>query len=392
MTTDEPLAIEAIAPTIQGFLRHIRASPYARRKYEPDIADFTFGNPQEMPLPGLVSALHKHLDPLDKDWFAYKTNEPYARSAVVEALKRALNISFEPEDVFMTNGAFAALPVTLRAITNPGDEVIFLSPPWFFYEALILAVGAKPVRVTIEPPAFDLPVEAITAAINERTRAVIINSPHNPTGRIYPPADLERLASALTKASERIGRPIRVISDESYRRIVFDGRAFHSVAEVYPETFVIYTYAKTLLSPGERLGYVAATPGMRDRARVRKNLALAQFLTGFACPNSTLQRAVADLEALSIDIAAIERRRDRMAEALRAMGYELLVPEGTFYMMVRAPIADDTAFCDALAERGALVLPGAIVELPGWFRISLTASDVMVERGLKAFEACRSGA
>lgn len=392
MTTEHATSIERILPAVSGFLRHLTESTYARRRLDPTIADFTFGNPQEMPLPGVVTALTRHMSPLDKDWFAYKTNEPFARGVVVDTLTRRTGLAFEPEDVFMTNGAFAAISVVLRAIVDPGDEVIFLSPPWFFYEALIQAVGGVAVRVNMEPPAFDLPIEAIAAAITPRTRAVIVNSPHNPTGRVFPLGDLSRLAGELRSASARIGRPIRILSDEAYNRILFDGRAFHSVSEVYPESFVIYTYGKTLLAPGERMGYIALPPSMADKERVRRAISLAQWVTGFAHPNATLQRAIGDLEELSIDIAAMQRRRDKMASALRSMGYELLVPEGTFYMMVKAPIADDVAFCERLAAHDTFVLPGSVVERPGWFRVSLTASDEMVLRGLKGFEASAAGA
>jgi aspartate aminotransferase len=237
------------------------------------------------------------------------------------------------------------------------------------------------------PPDFDLPIAAIAAAITSRTRAVILNSPHNPTGRVVPLSELAGLAEVLRAASARLGRPIQVLSDEAYNRIVFDGRAFHSVAEVYSETFVVYTYGKTLLAPGERMGYIAIPPTMGERERVRRAIGLAQWMTGFAYPNATLQRAIGDLEALSIDLPALQRRRDVMATALRAMGYALLVPEGTFYMMVRSPVADDGAFFERLAAHDTFVLPGSVVERPGWFRVSLTANDEMVARGLRGFAA-----
>lgn len=391
-TTKHATTIERVLPAVTPFLSFLHDSPYARRRGLPNVADFTFGNPQEMPLPGYVSALGRNIEPRDKDWFAYKLSEPSSTQTVADVLRRRTGLDFETSDVFMTNGAFAGINVVLKAICDPGDEVIFLSPPWFFYEALIVSVGAVAVRVALEPPAFDLPIDAIISAVTERTRAVIVNSPHNPTGRIYPLADLKRLGDALSEASKRIGHPVRILSDEAYNRIIFDGRAYHSPAEVYPETFVVYTYGKTLLAPGERVGYVAVPPTMADRERVRRAVSLAQWMTGFAYPNATLQRSLAELEELSIDIPAMQRRRDRMASALREMGYELLVPEGTFYMMVRAPIDDDNAFAAALAEHNTFVLPGSVVERPGWFRVSLTASDEMVERGLPGFEAAMRAA
>jgi len=289
--------------------------------------------------------------------------------------------------VAMTNGGFAALAVSLRAIVEPGDEVVFLCPPWFFYEMLILAADGEPVRVRLRPPEFELEPEAIAAAITPRTRAVLVNSPHNPSGRVFGLDRWRALAEVLADASARSGSPIYLISDEPYNRIVFDGRTYHTPAEVYPRTIVTYSYGKTLLAPGMRIGYIALPPTMPDRERLREAIVLQQFATGFAFPNADLQHAIEDLERLSIDVGAMERRRDRLVGALRGMGYETTMPEGTFYVMARAPIDDDVAFADILARHEVLVLPGTIVEVPGWFRISLTASDEMVARGLPGFRA-----
>jgi aspartate aminotransferase len=161
---------------------------------------------------------------------------------------------------------------------------------------------------------------------------------------------------------------------------------------VYPHTIVVYSYGKTLLTPGMRLGYIAVPPTMPDRDALRQTIFIAQVATGYAFPNADLQHAIEDLERLSIDIGALQRRRDRLVPALREMGYETTTPEGTFYAMARAPMADDEAFAATLAGQGVLVLPGSVVEVPGWFRISLTASDEMVERGLPGFEAAMAGA
>ena len=186
-----------------------------------------------------------------------------------------------------------------------------------------------------------------------------------------------------------------MISDEPYNRIVFDGGAFHSPSEVYPNTVVTYSYGKTLLAPGMRIGYITWPPTMPDRDRLGQAIFLAQMATGYAFPNALLQHAIEDLERLSVDVGALQRRRDRLVPALRAMGYEANLPEGTFYVMARSPIPDDVAFAELLASHGALVLPGSVVEVPGWFRISLTASDEMVDRGLRSFasalEAARPG-
>jgi aspartate aminotransferase len=248
-------------------------------------------------------------------------------------------------------------------------------------------VGGEPVRVRMSPPGFDIDLAALEAAIGPRTRAVLVNSPHNPSGRVYPVEVWRELADLLTRAGDRIGQAITLISDEPYNRIVFDGREFRSPAEVYPRTLITYSYGKTLLAPGQRIGYLTWPPTMPDREELRDVVLTAQLAAGYAFPNALLQHAIEDLEQLTIDVGALQRRRDRLVPALREIGYETTMPEGTFYVMARAPIEDDEAFAEVLASHGALVLPGSIVEVPGWFRISLTASDEMVERGIEAFRA-----
>jgi aspartate aminotransferase len=377
----------AIAPFL-GFYN----GPIAGALAKPGVSNFAFGNPNEMPLPGYVSALHTWLEPQSPDWFAYKLSEPKSQAAVARSLTARTGLDWDPADVAMTNGGFAAIAVALRAIVESGDEVVFLTPPWFFYEILILAAGGVPVRVPLAPPAFEIDLAAIDAAITPRTRAVLLNTPHNPSGRVYPLADIEALATTLRAASAGVGRPIRLLSDEPYNRIVFDGRPFHSPAEVYPDTIITYSYGKTLLAPGMRIGYLTVPPTTPDREELRGRFMLAQIATGFAFPNALLQHAIEDLERLSIDIGALERRRDRLVGAIEGMGYEPTTPEGTFYIMARAPIADDVAFAGILAEEGIVVLPGNVVELPGWFRISLTANDAMVESSLAGFERARARA
>ena len=368
------------------------SGPFSSLNLEPDVANFAVGNPQEMPLAAYVDALRDNAHPHDKDWFAYKVSEPESQRTVADTLTRRTGMSWDPADVAMTNGGFAALAVAMRTLVDPDDEVIFLSPPWFFYEMLVLGAGGEPTRVRLQPPAFDLDVERVIEAVTARTRAVVVNTPHNPSGRVYPPEALAALRDALTDASARIGHPIWIVSDEPYNRILFDGRAFHSPAEFYPHTVITYSYGKTLLAPGQRIGYVTVPPTLPERAAFREEVFVQQLAIGFAFPNALLQHALRDLERLSIDVAALERRRDRLVTALRAMGYDASMPEGTFYTLARSPIEDDVAFGDILARHRVLVLPGTVVEVPGWFRISLTASDEMVEMGIPRFAAAMAEA
>jgi aspartate aminotransferase len=354
-----------------------------RRLGDPLACDFLFGNPHEVAPGAYVDALVRATDPGgDPTHYAYKMNEPGSTEAVAEGLRTRFGMPFEAEDVYMTNGNFAGLSIVLRTIADPGDEVVFVSPPWFFYETLILAAGLEPRRVYADPVTFDLDVDAIAAALGPRTRAVIVNSPNNPTGRIYPPSILEALAVALEEASARNRRRVYLLSDEAYNRILLDGQDFPTPTAFYAHSFLLYTYAKTLLSPGSRLGYIAVPPAMPEREELRTPLLLGQIATGWAFPVAPLQYAVPELERMQADVGAFRRRRDAVVPALREAGYEPTMPEGTFYVIARSPIEDDVRFFELLAERGVYVLPGSMFEMPGWFRLSLTANDDMVERAI----------
>ena len=181
--------VDSVAHVFEWYI----GGDWEKHHLDPGIADFTFGNPQEMPLPGLVGALQRNAEPKDKDWFAYKLNEAEPRAIVADSLQQRTGIVYRPEDISLTAGAFGALGVTIRALCDEDDEVIFLSPPWFFYELMIASSGAKAVRVRLQAPTFDLDPDAIAAAITPRTRAIIVNSPHNPTGRIYRQPELAAL-------------------------------------------------------------------------------------------------------------------------------------------------------------------------------------------------------
>lgn len=352
-----------------------------------DVADFTFGNPHEMPLQGFVDALQTWSVPRNKDWFGYKNSEPHAQTVVANSLQRMLGMPFEPNDIAMTTGGFAAITAALKAVTDPGDEVIYSLPPWFSYEPLCAEAGVSPVKVTIDLETFDLDLGAIEQAITDRTRVVIVNTPHNPTGKVVPAETLTRLAQILEDASRRIGRRIYLVADEAYNRIVFDGIEYHSPLEFYPYSFMAYSYGKTLLAPGQRMGYVAMPPTMpvEQREALREGLSAIQFGSGFLFPNALLQHAIGDLEGLRLDVDHLQQKRDHMVDALREMGYEMHRPEGTFYLFPKSPIADDRAYADVLIEENVAVLPGTLFETPGYFRICLTANDDMIERGLPGF-------
>lgn len=377
------LADKAFAPIRDFYL----SSRYSSHRADSDICDFTFGNPHEMPLDGLVSAIRARALPKNNDWFAYKTSEKEPQAYLAEKVGRELHLGFEPADIALTAGAFGAIMVAFRLVLDAGDEAVFSVPAWFCYEPMLLAANAVPRKVALRGSRFDLDLDALDAAIGPKTRLVIVNSPHNPTGRIYGREMLKCLSDLLDRASARIGRRIFLLSDEPYRRLRFDGRDFTSPAAIYPWTLISYSYGKVLLAPGQRLGYLAFSPLMppNERRSLQEVMFSAQMALGWCFPNAVMQYAVQDLESLSIDQEALTRRRNRLTPALSRAGFDVLAPEGTFYLWSKWPSGDPERHWNALADSKVFVLPGATMDSPENMRISLTASDQMIERALPAF-------
>lgn len=371
----------AAAASIVGFID----SPLGQRLSDPHAANFIFGNPQEMPLAGFTAALHRWAEPQHKDWFAYTSYLRPAQEAVAASLASRYALAVGADDIVMTTGVFGGLSMLLTALVDDGDEVIYFSPPWFFYESMILMAGGSPVKIRLEPPVFALDPDRIARAITPRTKAIIVNSAQNPTGRVYSAALLRRLAAVLEQASVANRRPIFLLSDEAYSHLTFDDCRFETPTAFYAHSFLMYTYGKVLLTPGQRLGYVALPPGLPDREGWRKTLLATQMMQGWTFPNALMQHALPDLERQSIDIGHLQAKRDRLVGALRQMGYEVALPQSTFYLLPRSPIADDQEFCERLAAEDILCMPGSIFDLPGYFRISITASDAMIDQALAGF-------
>ncbi|MEU8047709.1 aminotransferase class I/II-fold pyridoxal phosphate-dependent enzyme [Micromonospora echinofusca] len=368
---------------------YLEQSSYTRLRGGPGVIDLAFGDPHEFPAPALVEVLQRHLSPQHTDWFAYTRDHPPAQESVAATLSRELGLPFTADDVALTNGAFAGLTICLRSVCDPGDEVIYLDPAWFYYEPIIASVGAVPRPVALTPGSWRLDADLVAAAITPRTVAVIVNSPNNPTGAVYTDDEFAALAEVLREASARNGRPIYLLSDEAYRRIVFGGRPCPSPATHYPYTFLVHTYTKTLLLPGERVGYVAIPPTTPDPAVLRRALTVARLTTGWAFPNNSLLFALPELEQHAVQVKPIEQRRDLLVDALREAGYEVQPSEGTFYLMARVPDADDWTHAALLEEHGLLVLPASVMGAPGYLRLSLTVTDEMLEETIGRLRSAR---
>ena len=279
--------------------------------------------------------------------------------------------------------------LALRTVLDPGDEVIFMSPPYFFYRAMITIAGGRPVVAQLDRTSWDLDL-GLGRRHHHRTHPSAHRQlPEQPDRQDRHHRDPRGPGRTPPVRQQRNGRPIYLLSDEAYSRILFDGNAFHSPGEFYPSSVLVQTYSKTALAPSEKLGYLALPPTMPDRELVRGALAVVQLADGWAVPNAVMQYALPDIDAMSIDLAHLQEKRDRVVEGLRGHGYELTVPEATFYVLVRSPMPDDWAFTELLASRGVFIMPGSLVEPPGYFRISLTATMDMIDYALPVFGEVR---
>jgi aspartate aminotransferase len=373
-----------IQAAIEPFMRGIME--FGPRMADPDACDFMAGNPEVPALPGYVETLQKWIEPQHRRWFAYGMPDRRAAESAAGALSGELGLRFDPDDILLTRGAHGAMTLAMSMVLDPGDEVVFVSPPWFFYEAMILGANAIPVRVYVDRTTWDLDLEAIAAALSPRTRMVLINTPNNPTGRIYPDDTLARLGALLENHSRGIGRPVYLLADEAYSKILFDGNQMRTPAHHYERTMLVHTFSKTALAPAQRVGFLALPPSMPDREALRQAAMGAAFSTGNAAPDAVMQYALPDLLDITVDMGRLQHRRDRLLESLRNAGYDVHTPEATFYLLVRSPAGDGLAFARKLAEEKVLVLPGSAFEMPDHFRLSLTATDEMVDRAIPVFE------
>ena len=362
----------------------------ARRKakYGPDqVFDFSLGNPNLEPPSKVKQVLENLIKDPSPGQHAYMSNAGLVetRQAVADYLNTFNAPRFSPEEIVMTVGAGGALNVVLKTILNPGDEVMIPKPYFVEYNFYLDNHQGVP-RLVPTKPGFSLDFGAMEAAMTEKTRAVLINSPNNPTGKIYPEAELRELARLLTHYSTRFGQPIYLISDEPYRKIVYDGVSVPSVFDVYPETFVVTSFSKDLSLPGERIGYAAAHPEMSEKQSVLAGMVLCNRVLGYVNAPAIMQRAIAHLLNDSVDISIYQRKRDLLCEGLAGVGYDISKPEGAFYLFPRTPVEDDVAFVAALQEENILTVPGTGFGGPGHFRIAYCVSDDVIERSIPGFE------
>ncbi len=352
-----------------------------------NVCDFSLGNPNLEPPESFKKVLKELIQDPTPGMHGYMPNAgfPETRQAVAEYLNSYNNVKFRPEEIVMTVGAGGALNVLLKTILNPGDEVIIPKP--YFVEYNFYLDNHQGVPKTVETnPDFSINMDNIEAAINEKTKAVLINTPNNPTGRVYTKEQLETLGQLLSHYSEKRGNPIYLISDEPYRKIVYDGVEVPSVFDAYPESLVATSFSKDLSVPGERIGYAAANPNISDKQMIIEGMVLSNRILGFVNAPALMQRVVARLLYESVDITLYQKKRDMLYDGLTSCGYEIVKPEGAFYLFPKSPVEDDVKFVADLQQENILTVPGSGFGGPGHFRIAYCVSEDVIERSIPGFE------
>ena len=347
------------------------------------IFDFSLGNPDVEPPPAVLDALRRVAAGNRPGSHGYMPNPGYpeVREAVAKKLRRETGLDFAAEDVFMTVGSAGACNVILKSILDPGDEVIVLMPCFSEYPFYVTNHGGR--MVPVETDAMFLPdVERIAAAVTPRTRAIILNTPNNPTGRVYPESVLRDLDGLLARA----GQLITVISDEPYKSFVYDGLRQPEVASFIAHTAICNSWSKSLGLPGERIGYLALSPRLEDAVALRRACGFSNRVLGFINAPAIWQWVMLEAADAAIDIAPYEHKRNVLCDALAAIGYEVRRPEGAFYVFLKTPIPDDIAFTKRLAEEGVLAVPGAGFGRSGYIRLSLTIPLERIEKSIGGFQ------
>ena len=345
-----------------------------------NVFDLSLGNPVIEPPTEFKDELKRLASEPMAGMHRYMPNPGYmeTREAVAGSLAEETGLTFGGGDIVMTCGAAAAANVVLKTILNPGDEVIILAP--YFFEYLYYIDNHEGVAVVVNTTdRFRLDLAAIEQAVTPRTRAIIVNSPNNPSGVVYSSEEIAGLADLLKRKQSEHGSEIFLISDEPYKRIIFDGMDFPQIVPSFDNSIIVTSHAKDLALPGERIGFIAINPNYQEKEELVGGFSFCNRTLGFVNAPALMQHVVRNLQGVSIDPDYYQRKRDFMHTALMEMGYDTVKPEGAFYLYPKSPIEDDVAFTRELLQSNVLVVPGRGFGTPGYFRISYCVEDWVLE-------------
>ena len=354
-----------------------------------NVFDFSIGNPS-VPAPDCVNEtaikLIQEMDPVLLHGYTSAQGDALVRKQIADNLNSRFATSYRPENLYMTVGAAASLCCCLNGLCNPGDEVIVFAPFFPEYRVFIEGAGAKMNMIPADIEAFQIDFDAFEAAITDKTKAVIVNSPNNPSGTIYSEDTVKKLASILEEASNKYGQPIFLLADEPYREIVFKGQTVPFLPKYYKNTIVCYSWSKSLSLPGERMGYVLVPDSVTDSELVYAAVAGAGRSLGYVNAPSLFQRVCAACVDITADVEVYETNKNLLVSSLRDMGYHVVEPQGTFYMFPRTLEANDIAFCEKAKDFNLLIVPGTGFGCPGHTRISYCVPTERAKRSLDAFD------
>jgi aspartate aminotransferase len=357
-----------------------------------NVYDFSLGNPNLKPPKNFSDNLIDAAKSSVEGKHAYMPNVgfPYVRKSVAAYVSVEQQAEVSEKEIIMTCGAAGALNVILKTILDPGDEVITPSP--YFVEYRFYADNHGGILKTVPTkPDFSLDINAISSAINNKTKAVLINSPNNPTGQIYSKESLIELGTVLNDKGKKSGRTIYLISDEPYRKIVYDGITVPSIFNCYRESIIATSYSKDISIPGERIGYIAVNPEAVFKENLISGIALANRILGFVNAPALMQRIIASIQGASVDISEYQRKRDILCNNLAECGYEFVRPSGAFYLFPKSPVPDDVKFVKALQDELILVVPGSGFGCPGHFRIAFCVDDDIIINSIPGFKRAIQG-
>ena len=354
-----------------------------------NVYNFAIGNPSIDPpdcVHAAVERLLRTVPPTQLHAYAPAPGMASVREKVAAYLTDTFGEAYRAQDIYMTDGASSALAILTRALMGPGDEAIVFAPYFPEYAVYAEAAGGSVRVVPCRADTFALDLDALAAAVTEKTALLILNSPNNPSGVVVSRPELEALAALLREKQARYGHPIYIIADEPYRELVYGGVEVPFIPTVYRNTIVCYSYSKSLSLPGERIGYICVPDSVEDHQAVYSAIAGAARSCGHVCPPTLIQLTIARCADELPDLAAYDENRQLLYRELTEMGYQCAKPDGAFYLFVRAPGGDDAAFCEkAKREHNLLVVPGTGFECPGYVRLSYCVSNDMIRRSLPAF-------
>ena len=353
-----------------------------------NVFDFTIGNPSTEPPAALQQELLNLAQNPVPGMHRYMSNAGYeeTRQAVAAHIAKSTSQPIQGRHVVMTCGAGGGLNVVLKTILNPCEEVIILTPYFVEYMFYIDNHGGTSRTVATDPQTFQLDIAAIESAIGPNTRAIIINSPNNPTGVIYPAESLQALGNMLARKEQELGRTLFVLSDEPYARLAYDGHAVPCIFDHIKNAVIVTSHSKDLALPGERIGYLAANPAMDGIEQFMEGAIFCNRVLGFVNAPALMQRLVTNLQEESVDIAAYQEKRDLLYQHLTVLGFKMVKPEGGFYLFPESPLEDDVAFTQLAQKHGLLVVPGRGFGAPGYFRIAYCVELDMIRRSLPAWQ------